>query len=79
MISIIKIKMGVVFVPKVESKIEKKKKWKEDGFLGNIGIFYEVNKVKIKGKSFSHILDNIVIFQVKKVTFQRHFGKNLGS
>ena len=78
MISIIKIKMGVVLVPKVESKIEKKK-WKEDGFLGNIGIFYEVNKVKIKGESFSHILDNIVIFQVKKVTFQRHFGKNLGS
>ena len=28
-----------------------------------------------KGEKFSNILNNIIIFQVKKVTFQGHLGK----
>ena len=40
--------------------------FKKDVFLGDFGIFYEMRK-KIKEKSFSHILDNIVIVQVKKI------------
>ena len=51
MISIIKIEMGVVFRPNLGSKIAKKK-WKEDVFLGDIGIFFEINNEKIKGKVF---------------------------
>ena len=39
-------------------------------FLEDIGIFYEINKEKNKGEKFSNILNNIIIFQVKKVTFQ---------
>ena len=50
--------------------------FKKDVFLGDFGIFYEMRK-KIKEKSFSHILDNIVIVQVKKNHF-RDMGKIWG-
>ena len=68
--SIMKMEMGVVFGPKLSQEIANKKKKMKRCFLEDIGIFYEINKEKNKGEKFSNILNNIIIFQVKKVTFQ---------
>ena len=50
MILIIKIKMGVIFGPKLGLKIAKK--WKERCFLRDFEIFYEINEEKNKGEKF---------------------------
>ena len=49
MILIIKIKMGVIFGPKLGLKIAKK--WK-GVFLRDFEIFYEINEEKNKGEKF---------------------------